>query len=116
MININKKGFTLIELLSTIAIMGIIATMTSVNIMQLLDDKKDENAQNKNSIISTAACIYIELEENANLKETCLSIGCDITSDNLIDKGLINAEDVDNPKVIHISKENNIKKCVVKED
>ncbi len=113
----NKKGFTLIELLSTIAIMGLIATMTSVNIIEMLDDKKAKNEQNKNSIISTAACVYLELDENKELKEQCLTpAGCDLTTDPLVAKGLINEEDVDNPKVIHIYKENNTKKCIVKED
>ena len=33
----NKKGFTLIELLSSITIMGLIATITSINIVKIFD-------------------------------------------------------------------------------
>ncbi len=112
----NKKGFTLIELLSTIAIMGLIATMTSINVINILQNKKEINTQNKNSLISTAACVYIELEKNASLKETCLTSSCNISTDILIEEGLLAEDVVTEPKIVQIYKENNHKICVVKDD
>ena len=111
----NKKGFTLIELLCTIAIMGIIATIASINLVKIYQNKNNEKVQIQNNIIETAACIYIELQENTSLKDNCLTNGCDISTDTLITNGLIDEKDVDNPKIIHIFKENNTKQCKIKE-
>ena len=112
----NKKGFTLVELLSSITILGLIATITSINIVKIFDNKKEFQDNTKDSIITTAACVYIELDENKDLKEKCLSTGCEINTDTLIKSGLLNKEDVDNPKVINISKKNNVKTCTLKEE
>lgn len=110
----NKKGFTLIELLSTITIMTVIATMVCINVVKIFDNKDKEEQKSKENIITNAACIYIELSKNNDLKEKCLSIGCDISSNDLIKEGILNEEDVDNFKIIHIEKENNEKKCTIK--
>jgi len=110
----NKKGFTLVELLSSITIMTLIATIASINIINIFDNKEKENIESKENIITTAACVYIELDKNSSLKEVCLKNGCDITTNTLINEGLLNENDVDNPEVIHIFKENNEKKCIIK--
>ncbi len=110
----NKKGFTLIELLSSIAIMGLIATIASINIVKIFDNKKTLSENNKNNIIETAACVYIELKENADLKETCLASHCEITTDTLIKEGLLDNEEVNEEKIIEIYKENNEKVCKIK--
>lgn len=111
----NKKGYTLIELLSTITIMSLIAVIASINIVKIFDDKEKEAKKSEESIITTAACLYIELNKNEQLKANCLQNECDITTDTLIKEGLLNEEDVSNTKVIHIKKENNEKKCTIKE-
>ena len=110
----NKKGFTLVEILSSITIMALIATIASFNFVKIFDNEKEIGENNKDNIITTAACIYIELEENKNLKNTCLTNGCEITTDTLIKSGLLKDDDVNNTKVINIYKENNEKKCVIK--
>ncbi len=110
----NKKGFTLVEILSSITIMALIATIASFNFVKIFDNEKEIGENNKDNIITTAACIYIELEENKNLKNTCLMNRCEITTDTLIKSGLLKEEDVNNSKVINIYKENNEKKCVIK--
>ena len=38
----NKKGYTLIELLTTITLLGLIATMASINTIKLFDEKKEQ--------------------------------------------------------------------------
>lgn len=112
----NKKGFTLVELLSTITIMTLVVTIASINIVKIFDNKKEEEEQTTKEVIEEAACVYIELDKNKVLKESCLTNGCFINTNTLIQEGLLNEKDVDKQKVIHIRKENNEKKCIVKED
>lgn len=110
----NKKGFTLIELLASITIMALIATIASINFVKIFDNERIIADNNKDTIITEAACVYIELEKNKDLKNTCLKNGCEISSDTLIKSGLLKEDDVSNSKVIHIYKENNEKKCIIK--
>lgn len=106
----NKKGFTLIELLATIAIMTLIATTITINILNIFESKKEINEDNLKNIITTAANVYLELNENKALKENCKINGCNISTDTLIKEGLLNEEDVDKNKVINIYYENNEQK------
>lgn len=112
----DKKGFTLIELLSTITIMTLVVTIASINIVKIFDNKKEAEEKSTNEVIETAACTYIELSKNKELKNTCLIYGCNINTDTLIEEGLLNEEDVSNLKVIHITNENNEKKCMIEDD
>ena len=112
----DKKGFTLVELLSTITIMTLVATIASINIVKIFDNKKETEEKSTKAVIETAACVYIELDKNKRLRETCLTSGCNISTDTLIKEGLLNEKDVDKQEVIHITKENNEKKCIVKDD
>ena len=48
----NKKGFTLIELLSTIAIMTVIATVLTVNVLNIFENKQKITNQTKENIIT----------------------------------------------------------------
>ncbi len=109
----NKNGFTLVELLSTIAIMGLIATIASVNIVKIFDNKEKETDNTKNKIITTAACLYIELDKNSTLKEKCLTEGCSISTTTLIHEGLLYEEDIEKEEIVKIYKEKNEKKCVI---
>ena len=109
----NKHGFTLIEILVSITLMALIATAASVNLINVLNAKNKTNEGNKDKIITTAACLYIELAKNEELKEQCLTTGCSISTTTLINEGLLNDEDVDKTKVINISKENNTKICKI---
>lgn len=110
----NKKGFTLIELLSSVTIMTLIATIASINIVKIFDTKKEEAKTSEKGILTTAACIYVEMDKNKALKNKCLTSGCEISTDILIKEGLLNESDVDNPEIINIFKENNEKKCIIK--
>lgn len=112
---LNNKGFTLIEILATIAIMAIIATMTTVNMTKIFQDKNKITTDNKNSVIENAACVYIELKENQNLKKECKKVGCNIKSEVLIKRGLLNETDVDKNQDINIYYEKNEKMCKIKE-
>ena len=103
----NKKGFTLIELLATIAIMTVIATVLTFNVLNIFDSKKKMTEESLNNIITTAASVYLELNDNKELKENCKLNGCSIRVSTLIKEGLLYEEDVDNTKVINIDYENN---------
>lgn len=111
----NKKGFTLIELLCTITIMGVIATMASVNIIGIFEEKEEASEISKNDIITEAACLYIELDENKSLKENCKKNSCNITTEELIKRGLLKESDVSESQVINIIYQNNEKICQIKE-
>ena len=106
----NKKGFTLIELLATIAIMTVIATVLTINVLNIFESKEKMTKESMNNIITTAANVYLELNKNEELKETCKTNGCSITTDTLIKEGLLSEEDVDNSKVINIYYEDNEQK------
>lgn len=109
----NKKGFTLIELLSTIAIMTVIATVLTVNVLNIFESKQKITNQTKENIITTAANVYLELNKNKELKENCKLNGCNISVNTLIKEGLLNEEDVNNSKVINIYYENNEQKVKI---
>lgn len=102
----NKKGFTLIELLSTITIMTVIATILTINIMNIFAEKEKIANNTKEDIIITAANVYLELNKNEKLKESCKINGCSISTKELIKEGLLSEEDVDKGKVINIYYEN----------
>lgn len=110
----NKLGFTLIEVLATISIMALIATMVVINMPKMFENSYAKNENNNNSLIEEAACLYIELNKNKDLKESCLNNGCDISIDDLIKEGLITEDIVGNSNFIHIEKYNNEKKCKVR--
>lgn len=111
----NKKGFTLIELLCSITLIGLITTMASINVVNLFDSKKEIVKNNNENIIEKAACTYIELSKNKAKKENCLKNSCEVETNTLIQEGLLKEEDVDKNLVIHIYKENNEKKCTIKD-
>lgn len=110
----NKKGFTLIELMAVIVILSFVATITLVNIIKIFNKKEEQNIATKNNIITTAACLYIELDNQKTLKETCMNIGCEISTSTLISAGILDSKDVDDEIIVKISKVNNEKKCTIK--
>ena len=109
----DKKGFTLIELLVTIAIMTLIATILTFNVLNIFDHQKKVADENKDRIMMSAASVYLELNENKDLKETCKTHGCKSPVKTLIYAGLLNEEDVDKNQVIHIYYENQIQKVEI---
>ena len=112
----NNKGFTLIELLCTITIMSLIATMACANLTTIFKTKEKINEESKTSLITEAACTYIELAKNETLKANCLQNSCQISSNTLISEGLIDPNIINKEIFITIKKENNEKKCFIKEE
>ena len=108
----NKNGFTLIELLATITIIGIVVTMVSINISKAFE-VPDDNQEIKN-ILEEAACVYIELNENKDLKEKCITSSCIIKSADLIKAKLIYSDDIKDDEKIEIKWIDNKKVCTLK--
>ena len=110
----NKLGFTLIELLVSIAIISLIVIITNINIIKIHDETQNNYKTAQNNIITTAACTFIELNKNKELKEQCLNEGCTISSTILIEEGILDAKNVDKETLINIKKVNNEKTCSIK--
>ena len=112
----NNKGFTLIELLCTITIMSIIATMACVNLVNIFDTKEKITNANKEEIITEAACTYLELQENKDLKAKCLSNGCQISSTTLINAHLLDNNMISKEVIIDVKMVNQEKKCTIEKE
>lgn len=54
----NEKGFTLIEIMVVIIIIGILAGIVGVNVMERLDDAKQTQAKNQIDAFRTALKLY----------------------------------------------------------
>ena len=78
----NKKGFTLIELIVTIALIGFVGIILSINMIKTINDQDDKNEAKAKELVSEAACAY------ASMNSSCDS-GCNISGTTLIDDGLI---------------------------
>jgi len=76
--------------------------------------KKEQEEKNQEEIITSAACVYIELSENKKFKEECLKNSCTINTNTLIEKGLLDEKNVSKNQVIHIYLDQKVKKCIIK--
>ena len=120
-----KKGFTLIEIIITIGLIAIIGTVIVSNLSVSYTKQQEKQYENFKDTLEKAACTFIDLNMNANLKKTCQSNGnCTVTVQNLLKEGLIEDEDLTNPKtqsrisstaLVQIYYENGITTCTYQE-
>ena len=80
---------------------------------KLIKEMQQEE-KNQEEIITSAACVYIELSENKKFKEECLKNSCTINTNTLIEKGLLDEKNVSKNQVIHIYLDQKVKKCIIK--
>ena len=92
----NKKGYTLIEI---IAVMVIIALITTIVILNF--DNSIEKSNNKKETafvndLEKAACVYIDLKENAIFKSSCYSSNtCTVSVAQLVSSGILASDMID---------------------
>jgi len=79
----NKKGFTLIELIITIALIGFVGVVLSVNMVKVINNQKEEEEAKAVELIEEAGCAY------ASLSTSNCDSGCTISGETLVDNGLI---------------------------
>lgn len=85
-----RNGFTFIELLTVIALIAVVGTIVSINLVSSFNETKERACTNFVKEIEDAACVYIGL---ANKKITCTRSSCpDFSINYLVEAGLINSE------------------------
>ena len=104
----NKKGFTLIELLVTIALIGLVGIVVSVNMVKIVNNQKDKDIEQAKALVEEAACAY------AGLSTSNVTPGTSVSANTLIEAGLldevINGHDVSNYQ-IEVSESNGERFC-----
>lgn len=92
-----KNGYTLVELIAVIVIIALVATVVILNFDNSVDKSKNKKEDAFINDLEKAACVYIDLTENASFKATCYpSKSCNITVAQLVDSGIL-ADDIIDP-------------------
>lgn len=87
---LNKKGFTLIELLVVIVILGVIMSVAIPSITSSIERSKDKQKTQVIKLIVSAGELYVDKHKNS------VTTG-DITLSQLINDGLITAQEMKDP-------------------
>ena len=97
MINNKKNGFTLIELIATISLLAIFSVVVLINLSYLKTNEDNKNAERFQKRVEEAACSYIDMIENTNMRKNCKISGCTIYLSDLIDTdvALISYDEID---------------------
>lgn len=87
----DNKGFTLIEMLVCIGIIAALGVVIGLSATTVINNTKYAKNESTMKDLFTAASVYIELSENATLKDSCKSnsTGCTVSLSDLTDKGLV---------------------------
>ncbi|MBR5662027.1 MAG: prepilin-type N-terminal cleavage/methylation domain-containing protein [Bacilli bacterium] len=89
----NKKGFTLIEIIAVIVIIALVTTIVILNFDNSLNKNNNKKEEAFVTDLEKAACVYIDLKDNAIFKNTCYSLGtCTVTVDQLITNGILSSD------------------------
>lgn len=90
----NNKGFTMIELLIVISLIALMAILMAVNMTGILSEQKGMSYNTIRGQIESAACAYIDKQENVNLRKEYKdnSSGGLVILSTLIKDGLIDGE------------------------
>jgi prepilin-type N-terminal cleavage/methylation domain-containing protein len=92
----NKKGYTLVELIAVFIIIALIATIVIVNFDSSITKTNNKKEQHFKTELEKAACVFIDLQENASYKNTCYSSGtCNVTVEQLINSGILTDDYID---------------------
>ena len=92
----NKNGYTLVEIIAVLVIIALIATIVTINFDNSINKTNTKKEQAFVSDLEKAACVYIDLKENAIYKSTCYpSSNCSVTVNQLITNGMISEDMID---------------------
>jgi len=108
-----RSGFTLVELIVTIALLGMVGIVISMNMISVINKEKDKDKAEFKSIMEEAACAYTGLSYVSCPGE------CTIPGESLMDANMID-EVVNGFKVkeysVKVTYENNKKICTLMEE
>lgn len=91
-----KNGYTLIELIAVIALIAVVAIIVILNFDNSVTKSNNKKKNNFKTEIENAACVYIDLKDNASYKSSCYSHNnCSVTASQLINSGMISDELID---------------------
>ena len=90
----NRKGFTMVELLVVISLIAIMSILIAINMTGILSEQNSSSFNSVQSKIESAACTYIDMQENHALRDQYKnnSSGGTVNLSTLIQKGLIDGE------------------------
>ena len=89
----NKKGYTLIEIIAVMVIIALITTIVILNFDTSIGKTNTKKEEAFVTDLEKAACVYIDLKENAIYKSTCFSSNtCSVTVGQLITSGMLSAD------------------------
>ncbi len=92
-----KKGFTLVELLGVIVILGLIAMIAIPTINTALNSSRDKAYNEQIKTIENTARTYMS-KNSLKLPSQTEGSNCSIGVDTMQKAGLLNADDIENPK------------------
>lgn len=101
MLKNKKNGFTLIELIATITLLAVLAMVILANMVGIKTNEDNRNAERFQKSVEEAACAYIDMMENVDLRQSCKNDSsnseCKITLGLLSSSNvaLIDSEEVD---------------------
>ena len=79
-----KNGYTLVELILTIGLLATASTIILVNMVGIKDNQEKQNSKKFEEAVSSAACAYIDMLGQTELRKSCKSSGCNIQLSTLI--------------------------------
>lgn len=92
----NKKGYTLVEIIAVMVIIALIATIVIINFGTSIDKSNSKKEKAFVDDLEKAACVYIDLKENAVYKNTCYpSHSCSVSVSQLVTSGIISDDFID---------------------
>jgi prepilin-type N-terminal cleavage/methylation domain-containing protein len=93
---VNKKGYTLVEIIAVLVIIALIATIVILNFDNSIEKTNTKKEQAFVNDLQKAACVYIDLIENATYKQSCYSSNlCTVSASQLILSGMISDDLID---------------------
>ena len=91
----NKKGFTLVELISTVAILVLLVTITTIIILNVVENTKEQLDQGTKSVLFNAAESYLTDNTSVSANGTYTVTVATLLNNDLISETFIEAHGSD---------------------